>query len=300
MGMDIVAIAIGAFYVFAGIVVIRAMALDRFMDQVIAALEQPGQACVPGVKSRMLTIGGYLTLAGGVALVLLSRWALVLFLVNAVWQGIYLLWAARHDHPQDAEDKKGRQQTQNATLLYFAATVFVVWLAVQGRLGSWDTPWWRLALEALAVALAAGASWAMIHKPWVQQSEAPALDAGRPDHADTKAVQGDVQAPVSLRLAPEWGAWPLWDDDTGASLNHFDLGLPHDLATRIEAWDQLFQSTYNPDDPLAGGFKDEAARQAYLSQGRDIAAYLRDFWPGPFRAREEFMSCRSSNHAGQR
>ena len=68
---QIAAIIIGAFYVFAGVMVLRAMALDRIMDAVLAALNDP-TAPKERLRSRVLTIGALLTLASGVALMLLS------------------------------------------------------------------------------------------------------------------------------------------------------------------------------------------------------------------------------------
>ena len=42
--MTFVAMALGAFYVFAGVVVMRSMAMERVMDQVLAALNDPSDA----------------------------------------------------------------------------------------------------------------------------------------------------------------------------------------------------------------------------------------------------------------
>ena len=88
------AIAIGAFYVFAGVLVVRKVALDHVMDRLLAALSDPS-APNEGARTRALTVGGYLTVAAGCALVLLSALALPLFVANALWQAGYLYWAER-------------------------------------------------------------------------------------------------------------------------------------------------------------------------------------------------------------
>jgi hypothetical protein len=152
------AIAVGAFYVFAGYVVLRAMMLNRVMDRLLAALNDPS-APREQMKSRVLTAGGVLTLASGAALALLSPLAAVLFTANALWQGGYLLWAERALPPEDASDARGRQQTKNAFVVYLAATAFVMWLAAQGQLRPWDAPLQAYAIDAAAVLVAVAVVW---------------------------------------------------------------------------------------------------------------------------------------------
>ena len=159
-----VAIAIGAFYVFAGVVVLRAMALDRVMDQLLAALNDPA-APKEALKSRVLTVGGFLTLGSGVALALLSPLAAVLFSVNAAWQGGYLLWADRALPPEDVSEAAGRRQTKNAFVVYLAATAFVLWLASQGHLRAFDAPWAAYAIDAAFIGGALLAVWFYLHGP---------------------------------------------------------------------------------------------------------------------------------------
>jgi hypothetical protein len=58
------------------------------------------------------------------------------------------------------------------------------------------------------------------------------------------------------------------------------LGLPDELASRIDQWDDMWQETYNPDDPTAGGFQDEEAAEVYRFEWREIAAALKEAWKG--------------------
>lgn len=161
---QVVAFAIGAFYVFAGVVVLRAMALDRVMDAMLAALNDPSGP-KEQLRSRILMVGAFLTLASGVALMLLSPLAAPVFVANALWQGGYLLWAETALPPEDEDDARGRRQTKNAFVVYLAATAFVVWLAVQGQLRSWEAPLLTLAIDVAVVVAAAVAGWAFIHMP---------------------------------------------------------------------------------------------------------------------------------------
>ena len=72
---------------------------------------------------------------------------------------------------------------------------------------------------------------------------------------------------MRLRLAPEWECWPLWDDETGDNLDPRDLDLPAALLARLVAWDDVFQATFNRDDPLASVLPGDAWRE----EGRALA-----------------------------
>jgi hypothetical protein len=267
------AVAIGAFYVFAGVVVLRAMALDRVMNQLLAALNEPS-APKERMKSRVLTVGAVLTLASGVSLMLLSPLAPPVFLASALWQGGYLLWAEKALPPEDGDEARGRKQTKNAFVVYLAATAFVAWLAAQGLLRPWGGPVTSHAIDLVVMAAAIAAAWAFIHRPRRSaKDEAAALDGGT-EMPDEEAI------PTRLRLAPDWNCSPLWDADTGKPVSVYRLGLSFELSERIEAWDDTWQATYNEDDPVAGGFQDEAARHTYLLEGRAIVEALRGEWQG--------------------
>lgn len=157
------AIAIGAFYVFAGFIVLRAMLLDRVMDQLLAALKDP-VAPKEALRSRVLTIGGYLTLTSGVALAVLSPLAVLLFAANALWQGAYLVWAERALPPEEEGEAKGRQRTKNAFVVYLAVTAFVIWLASRGQLRRWDAPFAEHVLDVAIVSAAIAAVLVFLHR----------------------------------------------------------------------------------------------------------------------------------------
>ena len=263
------AMAVGAFYVFAGFVVMRAMVLDRLMDQVLAALNDPGSA-KERMRSNVLSVGAFLTMAGGVALVILSPLAVVLFAINALWQGGYLAWAERALLPEDEADKRGRQQTKNAFVVYLAATAFVLWLSAQGYLRPWDAPLASHAIDVAVIGVALAGAWALLHFPRRKEGG----DAAGP------ASYFDASVPKRLRLAPDWNRSCLRNADTGETVSVYRLGLSFELSDRIEAWDDTFQATYNEDDPMLSGFRNEAACQAYLAEGHAIVEALRKEWKG--------------------
>lgn len=154
------AIGVGAFYVFAGVVVMRAMALDRVMNKLLAVLNDPA-APKELLRSRVLAVGAFLTLGGGVALMLLSPLAAPVFVAGALWQAGYLLWAEKALPPEDEDDARGRRQTKNAFVVYLFATAFVGWLAVQGQLRPWDIQ--AMMIDVAIIAVSCAAAWAVLH-----------------------------------------------------------------------------------------------------------------------------------------
>ena len=269
------AIAVGAFYAFAGVLVVRKIALESVMDALLEALSDPS-AAKEKARTRALSVGAYLTLASGVALVLLSPLALPLFIANAAWQGGYLFWADRALPPEDDDDRRGRQQTKNAFAVYAFATAFVAWLALVGLLRAWGS---STASDAVIVVVALFVVWASIRFPL----------SGRA--AGNDVVSADAEPlPRRLRLSPTWNASPLCDADTGVPVSVFRLGLPVDLAVKIDEWDDTFQMTYNEEDPASGHFLGEAEHAIYLAEGREIVEALKVAWKGELEVDEAFRA----------
>jgi hypothetical protein len=65
------------------------------------------------VRSLYAFVVGALTLVSGGALLLLSRWAVAVFLLCAMVQAAYLVWATRALPPSDAGEAKGRRGSVN-------------------------------------------------------------------------------------------------------------------------------------------------------------------------------------------
>src|SRR5690606_40506862 len=99
-------VAVGVFYAFAGVVVLRRMAMDRLLDLALQAITLQETAVKERIQSRLLTFGGCLTLASGLALATLSPWAAVFFAANSVVQGGYLLWAWKALPPESEDNRK--------------------------------------------------------------------------------------------------------------------------------------------------------------------------------------------------
>lgn len=91
-------------------------------------------------------------------------------------------------------------------------------------------------------------------------------------------------APPAIRLAPEYGCWPTWNDATGDTLDPAELPIPGALADRILRWDAAFQATLDDAYPPDSRFPTEAAEAAWRAEGNAIFDALIDHL-GPDRVR---------------
>ena len=236
----------------------------------------------------MLTIGAYLTAASGAALVTLSSMATVLFVLNTLVQGGYLAWATKALPSEDEADRKGRQQTINAFVIYAAVTAFVTWLGFTGGLRPWPRDVEGVLIELIAPAMAALACYLLVYKPGMQKRSS-GLDFGGEDiDMPATASPGVAHPTVNLRLRPEFGCCPLWDADTGDNVSHYHIPISLDLAERIENWDDRFQVIYKDDYPAESGFASPEEEQAYIEEGRAVARELVESWPGKVDIEDRF------------
>ena len=286
--MTLFAFPIGFFYVIAGFVVLRAIAVGNLLDRALEAIEQSKPDPKEQTKTFVLTIGAYLTAASGAALVTLSSMAAILFVLNALVQGGYLAWATKALPPEDEAERKGRQQTINAFVIYSAVTAFVTWLGYTGGLRPWPRDAEGALIELIAPAMAALACYLLVYKPGMRkQSSGPGLGGADIDMPVT-ASPGVAHPTVNLRLRPEFACCPLWDADTGDNVSHYHLPISLDLAERIENWDDRFQVIYKDDYPAESGFASPEEEQAYIEEGREIARELAAAWPGKLDIDERF------------
>lgn len=281
--MQWVAVAVGAFYTFAGFVVLRSMALNGLLDAALEAITLKKTDAKDRIQSRLLTFGGCLTFASGLALMTLSPWATLIFAANTIVQGAYLVWAWKALPPESEREKEGRNQTINAFVIYLAAFAFVVYAQSQGVLAHWPLDVGSLSwlIEPLAIGAVTAGVWAkwFLHVP---RTPNPALDSiGSAECEESWEDQSKPPLPDRLRFAPEYGCWPTWNDDTGDNVDPADLGLPDELLARLRQWDDAWQATFKPDDPAASGFADDEEAQRWIDEGRAIAGEIERQWARP-------------------
>ncbi len=262
--MEIALRAIGAFYVFAGLVGMRAMAMDRLMDQMLSGITlQP----VPAKESRRRWLLSGSTLAvgmGGMALMVLSLWAVPLFLFGAATQAVYLFWARTAFPVEDPAERKGRRQTTNAALIYGVATALVCAAALAGLLRDWQDPW-ALFIPAAGLALLALDA---RHWRWRPARTEP--------WTEPETIEPDPLAPPrAVALEPRWGGAVLIDTDHDEWVD-YDLFVPPELAERIWRWGHAFHAGDDHEvKEFWVQFVDAAAEAAHRAEGEAIVAELR-------------------------
>jgi hypothetical protein len=261
---EIVLRGTGAFYVFAGIVGIRAMAMDHVMDQMLAGITLKP---IPRKEHhrRWLLISSTLAIGmGGMALMVLSLWSVPLFLLGAATQAFYLGWARTAFPVKDDVERTGRSRTTNAALLYFGATALVCLAAVFGLLRDWLDPWAALIpLAGLGLLLVGGR-----HFLWRPRQ----LERW----TEPEPVEPDPLAPPrAVALHPQWGGAVLIDADRDEFVD-YDLFVPPHLADRIWRWGNAFHAG---DDHAVKEFwvqfTDATHEAAHRAEGEAIVAELR-------------------------
>jgi hypothetical protein len=126
--MQWLAYAIGAFYVLGGLMAINVGRMDLFLDGAIEKLTGEAPRRAERVRAAYAMAVGLFMLFGGLALLLLSRWAVMIFVSCALLQVVYLAWATYTLPPRNRGEAAGRRSGFNALAVYSAATLYVVWL----------------------------------------------------------------------------------------------------------------------------------------------------------------------------
>lgn len=273
---------IGLFYTLGGVVLIRRMAMGRLLDQAIAAITLKHDR-VEETATRLLTIGGWLTFASGLSLMAQSRAALVIFILNILAQGGYLVWAARYRPVTDELERRGRAATRNALLIYVGVFALVVMTEQHGLWRSWLG---KGLAGLMADLVAIGAVTAAFFFLLTSSGRGGLGRKGKSyrDFLDPEEDEGpdyDPTTPPScLRLAPDYQCWPLWDDESGSNVNPDNLALSADLVARIARWDAIYQKGYKPDDPLTSGFEDVTEERFWADEAEAIWEMLCEEWEG--------------------
>lgn len=229
---DILPRIVGIFYLLSGMAGLHVMAMDVLMDKALAAITLKPTPGAEIIRRRLLTSGSFAVGVSGAALMVLSLWAVPLFLLAGALQLGWLLWAHK-GYPTEGElDEKGRRQTTMAAIIYGTMTAAVVWLGVSGRLFDWRDPW---ALFIPVAALALGL-FGFRHMVWNRRRR-PTWDKDEP------APQYQIPpAPPRVLLAPTWGFYPLRNADNDDGIAYGDY-LPEELADRLYVWTLAFHGS---------------------------------------------------------
>ncbi|WP_133251451.1 hypothetical protein [Zavarzinia aquatilis] len=259
---------IGAFYVFAGLVALRAAVFGGFLDRALATLSAKPVPRAERLRRHWLTAAPIPIALGGAALLLLWQGALVFFIVNALGQALYLgLVAPRWLDPDDPPEPAGRRSTWWAFAVYLAATLAVLSAAQTGVL---------LPLDAIPPAALGGIGFGLVVafgfllRPLLARPS-PALE---PAEA--------TPPPAHLILTPGWRGTGLVDAADGRPWEYWAMTdhVPDELQDRLRAWCQLFADHADPDDPWRAALRDPAAQEAITAMGAELLADLAPGLPG--------------------
>lgn len=257
---------IGIAYYLASLVMMRAAAMDYLMDQMLTGLTlQP----VPNEDNRRRWFAVIIAIGvgmGGAALLLLSPWALPLFVAAFVAQMANHKLAGSPPLPEDHADNLDRREAIRITVFYAAATAFVVIAMWLGLLRPWQDPW------ALLIPVVGIVPLLTVGRHFLWKPRQPA------DGATPPAPREIAPPPTHVRLAPKWDDYPLRnaDDDDGIV---FDDYLPSHLADRLYDWTLAFHA--GSDDETQeywAQFEDAADEAAHRAEGDAIVSALRDIF----------------------
>ena len=266
--VDIVLRLVGAFYILAAPLIIRAGATNLLLNRAITAISMKVSEADRVEEKRTIFLAwmALLTGAGGILLAARLDLALWAFLANAAVYALYLfVLAPRYFDPWDEPDENGRRQTRNAFFVYLAATaiVFAAWSGGALR---------PLADEHPAVLAICAATFAAICAyAWRSFRQARGVGAGAvPAGAAAATAEPGHSLPEHLVLTPSWHGTGLVDAETGDPVWYPNGYFPAEITERLDAWLDLFRDVADPDDPLRSGLKDPADLTRLEIAGRPV------------------------------
>ena len=131
--MEWAARAIGVFYVLGGLMLLRQAWLNWRLHRAVSGL-LPATAADHAAEA-VIAVSGMLVLLAGVALTLLSAWAVVAFMLGWTIQAGYLLWASRWTWTREPIAPGSRRRSVHAFAGFTAVTALVLCLPMAGVLG---------------------------------------------------------------------------------------------------------------------------------------------------------------------
>lgn len=265
---------VGAFYVFASLVLARQIVLDRVLSHALGMITLEKQSRIETHRQVWMGASAVLVGVAGVSLVMQSMLAVWLFCAVLMQQVAYLTWLApRYFDREEEPDPVGRKQTTNAAILFGAATLGVIAAASAGKLlpvfgaGAFSS-------LATAAAAAAFAFW-IIKQQRMPTRGTGGFAADEPDaFEEFDATPLDLASVDGLRLDAEWYESPVLviHADGGRDFHPAGrLGLSDALADDLEAWQHAFTAACENDgDDMVPVWAAEA-RDAHFARAEDLA-----------------------------
>lgn len=130
--MEWAARAIGVFYVMGGLLLLGQSWLNWRLQWELSRFVRIRLA--EYVEELTTALGGAMVLVSGLALAMLSTWAVAAFVAGWVVQAIYLLWVSRGAWSRSAFVVRCRRQSVHAFAGFTAVTALVLCLPLMGLL----------------------------------------------------------------------------------------------------------------------------------------------------------------------
>lgn len=269
---------VGAFYLVAALLGLRAVAMDAFLSKALDALapEEPQVRAADRLRWRYLVASTILTGLGAVALVALLTPAFPLFLLTSAFQVGYLaLVAPRAVDPSDPPEPAERRRSWKAAAVYAAATAFVGAAAWAGLLRPVVSDLASALAGAGALALLGYAAWLL--KPGTRlpgmrpEPESGSRDVGRSADTFDTAAEPDLER-LSIVLTPSWGDGGVLDVATGRALPYETVEqlLRPPERDLIQDWLCLFREVADPTDPRRCRLRAEGGLARLEALGKPI------------------------------
>lgn len=285
---------LGAFYMFGGYAVLRAIAMDEMIDTVIERVNFSDDTSEPvsseHFKKRFLGVMAIVSFAGGAFLFFHSALATALFCICLAMQLLHVLVLGPRyfDRDEDIDIKdSGRPATINAMVIYAVVTVCLLYAQHLGALPSFPPSWSQRETAGLAVT-AAFAIYAY------RLTRIPRSGAGIPQslQPNDQTLQADVSDPeqagnvigiAELRVqatAHEEGLWARSKaNDLWETVKPDQLGLSIALEIRICKWEDRYDRFCDTDEIDA--LNDEpnwsdSEKRTHFHEAHSIAQLLKD------------------------
>jgi len=259
---------LGGFYLVGGLIVLRALAMSRFLEMALAALHGLSQKRAL-LRSVLLSIGGILTALSGVALLALHEAALPLMLANVAMQIVWLLVSARWFPAQDEDDRRGRLSTMRATAMFAGVTLMVLWLERTGKLAFSADPTASMALALSGLGLIVWQAYAINKERHSDLLTFEPVAAGEyPDEAITSSL------PARIHIEPRFYSYAIWDAESGQTLDPESIDIPSELAQRIIDFGLQAGRAFDDEQPGGSKIRDAAARAPLEAEAQAIVAEL--------------------------
>lgn len=284
-GIGIALRAIGAFYILAGFFAARAALTSNLIDQAIAALTLKKTERIETHRTVWLLCLSALFFAGGAFLILLLEPAAWLFSIATLVQILFfLVLGPYYFDVAEPPEPAARQRSINATVLFAACTLFILWAAYTGRLMKVaDAPPLLWGSAVAAIVLHVGyilrhALWSPKRKPSFAGFDSDDISDDIPD--DISHQRPDLAVSRRIKLVTDYGTYPLWAMDEGLvgdfAPNH--LGVSLELENDLWAWSSDFEMSIDMEDPGTSLWSEERHRQ-HNEQGLALARRIKQELP---------------------